>query len=322
MTIISRIPHEIKTRVHAVQTYRNTNCSVSFICRKYHCSKASLMRWNKRYDGTIESLMDKSHKPHSIHPNAHTEDELNKIKALIKRNPKIGLNELYTKLRLELSYSRHYASLYRVLRRLDFYKSNIKPKKRYIPKPYHTPLNLGEKWQMDVKYVPKSCYTSAVPHDDKYYQYTVIDEASRERFIYPYKEQSSFSTIDFIKRAITYFGYKPKTIQTDNGFEFTYFRETKRIHPVDIFLESLKIEHKLIKPRTPRHNGKVERSHRNDQERFYNNLKFYSFDDLLSQMKKYLYRSNRILSSVLNWMNPIQKREQLIKSGNFNYNIS
>ena len=63
MNIISRIPHEIKTRVHAVQTYRNTNCSVSFVCRKYHYSKASLMRWNKRYDGTIESLMDKSHRP-------------------------------------------------------------------------------------------------------------------------------------------------------------------------------------------------------------------------------------------------------------------
>lgn len=322
MVIISRIPHNIKTRIHAVETYRKMKCSVDFICRKYHISKASLMRWNKLYDGTIKSLMDKSHRPHSKHPNAHTDEEIMKIKALIKRNPHIGLNELYTKLRLELAYSRHYASLYRVLKSMGFYKIINKPKKKYIPKPYITPLNIGEKWQMDVKYVPKSCYTSAVAHDDKYYQYTVIDEATRERFIYPYKEQSSYSTIDFISRAITYFGYKPLVIQTDNGFEFTYFRDTKRIHPVDVFLDSLHIEHKLIKPRTPRHNGKVERSHRNDQERFYNHLKFYSFDDLKNQMKKYLYRSNRILSSVLNWMNPIQKREQLIKSGNYNYNIS
>ena len=85
MVIISRIPHEIKTRVHAVQTYRNTNCSVSFICRKYHCSKASLMRWNKRYDGTIESLIDKSHKPLTKHPNSHSEEEITKIKNLIKK---------------------------------------------------------------------------------------------------------------------------------------------------------------------------------------------------------------------------------------------
>ena len=68
---------------------------------------------------------------------------------------------------------------------------------------------------MDVKVVPKKCYTGEL--QDKFYQYTVIDEASRERFIFPYKEQSSYSTIDFIKRSITYFGYKPKIIQTDNG---------------------------------------------------------------------------------------------------------
>ena len=322
MKIISRIPHEIKTREHAVQTYRNTKCSVSFICRKYHISKASLMRWNKIYDGTTQSLMDKSHRPLSKHPKAHTDEEISKIKALIKRNPHIGLNELYTKLRLNIGYSRHYASLYRVLKSIGFYKVISKPKKKYIPKPYHTPMNVGEKWQMDVKYVPKSCYTSSIPADEKYYQYTIIDEATRERFIYPYKEQSSFSTIDFIKRAIAYFGYKPLVIQTDNGAEFTYLKETERTHPVDVLLASLNIEHKLIKPRTPRHNGKVERSHRNDQERFYNYLKFYSFEDLKEQMKKYLYRSNRILTSVLGWMNPIQKREQLIKNGNYKYNIA
>lgn len=321
MNIISRIPHEIKTRVHAVQTYRNTNCSVSFICRKYHCSKSSLMRWNKRYDGTIESLMDKSHRPHTKHPNSHTDEEIKKIKNLIKRNPNIGLNELYTKLRTEIAYSRHYASLYRLLKRIGFYKDKTSKKKKYTPKPYQTPEYLGQKWQLDVKYVPRSCYTDSVPKDDKYYQYTVIDEASRERFIYPYKEQSSYSTIDFIKRAIVYFGYKPKCIQTDNGFEFTYFKDTKRIHPFDTFLESLNIDHKLIKPRTPRHNGKVERSHRNDNERFYKYLKFYSFDDLLVQMKKYLYRSNRILTSVLNWKSPIEKRIELIKSGYIDYNI-
>ena len=52
---------------------------------------------------------------------------------------------------------------------------------------------------------------------DKFYQYTVIDEASRERFIYPYREQSSYSTIDFVKRAIAYFGYKPGTTERLNA---------------------------------------------------------------------------------------------------------
>lgn len=59
------------------------------------------------------------------------------------------------------------------------------------------------------------------------------------------------------------------------------------------------------------HNGKVERSHRNDQELFYNCLKFYSYEDLQIQMKRYLRRSNRILMSVLGWKTPIQKRQEL-----------
>ena len=115
---------------------------------------------------------------------------------------------------------------------------------------------------------------------DKFYQYTMIDEASRERFIYPYREQSSYSTIEFVKRAIAYFGYKPETIQTDNGFEFTYSKEHKCQHPFDIFCNKVGINHKLIRPHTPWHNGKVERSHRNDQKRFYKLLSFYSFKDL------------------------------------------
>lgn len=165
---------------------------------------------------------------------------------------------------------------------------------------------------MDVKVVPKQCYVGQLP--DKFYQYTVIDEASRERFIYPYKEQSSYSTIDFVKRAIVYFGYKPQIIQTDNGQEFTYTKRTDKIHPLDVLLMSLQITHKLIKPRTPRHNGKVERSHRNDQQRFYSYLHFYSYDDLLKQMKTYLKRSNNIPMQSLNWLTPLQMRQNITEA--------
>ena len=124
-------------------------------------------------------------------------------------------------------------------------------------------------------------------------------------------EQSSYSTIDFIKRSIEYFGYKPQILQTDNGTEFTYIKKTNRVHPVDIFCQKMNITHKLIRPRTPRHNGKVERSHRNDQERFYNFLKFYCYDDLLLQMKRYLRRSNNIPMQILGWKTPLQKRLEL-----------
>ena len=146
---------------------------------------------------------------------------------------------------------------------------------------------------------------------EKFYQYTMIEEASRERFIYPYRENSSYSTVDFVQRAIIYFGYAPDIIQTDNGSEFTHTQKTRRIHPLDVLCSRLYIQHKTIRPRTPWHNGKVERSHRNDQERFYNHLSFYSYEDLKNQMKRYLHRSNRIPMSVLGWKTPIQKRQEL-----------
>ena len=268
------------------------------------------MRWNKLYDGTKESLIPKSHRPHRPHPNAHTEEELAWIRNLHRRNPNISVCELYGKLRQEKAYSRHPGSLYRVFVRLGYRKKaeSTKKKSKHLGH-YDTPTELGIKWQMDVKYVPIVCYVGT--DGEKFYQYTMIDEASRERFIYAYKEQSGYSTVDFVKRAIAYFGYAPQTIQTDNGTEFTHTSKTKRVHPFDLLCKELHIHHKLIRPRTPWHNGKVERSHRNDQERFYNHLKFYSFQDLQLQMKRYLRRSNQIPMSVLGWKSPIEKRKKI-----------
>ena len=302
------LPHTIETRFYAVKLYRG-GCSVQFVCRRYHISKASLMRWNKRFDGTRDSLRDKSHRPLAPHPNAHTELELKWICDLHRRNPHISICEMYGKLRSQKGYSRHPGSLYRIYRALGFTSKAPSTKKKRKPQKYHTPEDLGIKWQMDVKYVPAACYVGEVP--DKFFQYTMIDEASRERFIYPYVEQSSYSTIDFVKRAIAYFGYKPETIQTDNGIEFTYPRNYGHAHPFDIFCEEVGISHKLIRPRTPWHNGKVERSHRNDQERFYNFLSFYSFMDLKAQMYRYMRRSNNIPMAVLGWMSPLERRAQL-----------
>ena len=289
--------------------YRKTK-DIGFVCRRYHISKASLMRWNKQYDGTKESLQNKSHKPHSPHPNAHTEEELKWIKDYHRRNPNISICELYGKLREDKAYSRHPGSLYRVFVRLGFRQKveSTKKKSKHNGK-YDTPVTLGEKWQMDVKYVPKACYSGK--DEQTFYQYTIIEEASRKRFIYAYEEQSSYSTVDFFKRAIIFFGYAPNVIQTDNGAEFTHLARTKRIHPLDVFCNTYNIEHKLIRPRTPWHNGKVERSHRNDQERFYNYLKFYSFNDLQEQMKRYLNRSNNIPMAVLDWKSPNQKHREL-----------
>ena len=289
-----------------------------YVAHRYHCTIQTLYRWRRIYDGTVESLKPKYCAPYTPHPNRHTDEEIKHIKDLIRRNPHIGLNELYGKLRLNFAYTRNPVSLYRFLRKNGWYE-DVKKKVKYVPQPYDTPIHIGEKWQLDVKYVPRTCYVGDFKEDRRYYQYTVIDEASRERFIYPYQEQCPQSTVDFIKRAIIYYGYKPKIIQTDNGSEFTYTQQTDKVHLFDQFCEICGIKHKTIKPRTPRHNGKVERSHRNDNERFYCRLKFYSYEDLKKQMKANLERSNNIPISTLSsrdgkrkWLTPKEKRKELL----------
>lgn len=301
------LPHELITRIYAVRLYRS-GCKAHVVCRRYHISRSSLMRWNKRYDGSSESLMSKSHRPHKQHPNAHTEQELKWITDWHRRNPNASICEMYGRLRANKGYSRHPGSLYRVCARLGFTKQYVKPTNKYKPKHYHTPEKIGVKWQIDVKFVPKPCYTGQ--YENEFFQYTAIDEASRERFIYPYQEHCMYSSVDFLKRAIQYFGYAPRIIQTDNGGEFTDpSGKSDHILNFDIACEHLGIEHKLIRPRTPRHNGKVERSHRIDQERFYNYLRFYSYEDLLVQMKRWLIRYNKTPKPSLNWRSPLEERE-------------
>ena len=211
------LPHELKTRENAVKTYRNGN-SINYVCRKYHISRTSLYRWNKAYDGTRESLLDKSHKPLSKHPNAHTDTELKWINDLVRRhkNDNLTLCEIWYKLRINKGYSRHIGSLYRVMRKLGYYKQiNINGTSKYIPKRYNTPSMIGEKWQIDVKFVPKECKRNDLPEDKKFYQYTCIDEASRERFLYWYDEHTPANTVDFVKRCLAYYEYKQEEIQNE-----------------------------------------------------------------------------------------------------------
>lgn len=310
-------PYSAKEKLNAIKMLKKN--TYEFVAHRYHCSIRSLYRWKKIYDGSLESLENGSHIPHTKNPKAHTDEEIKNIKNLIKRNPNIGLNELYSKLRINYAYSRNPTSLYRFLKKNGFY-DQVRKLNKYVPKKYDTPLLLGEKMQLDVKFVPNECKATGQLFDKRFYQYTIIDEASRERFLFAYDEHTARSTCDFIKRAIIYFGYTPKIIQTDNGAEFTFIKDTDKIHEFDLLCDELGILHKLIKPRTPRHNGKVERSHRNDNERFYKNLKFFSLDDLNLQLKAYVKRSNNICSSALKskidgkvvWLTPLEKRKELM----------
>ncbi|MGN1222073.1 MAG: DDE-type integrase/transposase/recombinase [Christensenellales bacterium] len=299
------------------------------ICSKFKVNTRTLYRWREKYDGTLESLENKSSRPLTPHPNSHTAEESMAIRTLFTKKPNISYNEAFGILRTKHAYSRTYGGFYNYIMR-----NNIRPHKevaKYVPQPYDTPEMLGYKWQMDVKYVPIHCYKGKIIYEDdcKYYQYTMIDEATRERFLFPYKEHNVSSTLDFVKRAIAYFGYAPSIIQTDNGLEFTNHKEkkykdgktitTKKEHALDVLLNKLGIKHQLIRAYTPRLNGKVERSHRSDQEAFYNYLTFKTLPELKKKMMQWNIRyNNRPHASLRNrqgkkvWWTPLEKRADLL----------
>ena len=178
-----------------------------------------------------------------------------------------------------------------------------------VPKPYEQMTHPGERIQVDVKVVSRHCIADPTM---KLYQYTAIDEFSRLRFIYGYEEQSTYSSADFAKRLVKWYkrhGITVECIQTDNGFEFTNrFSTSKRNKPTlfEITLAKLGIRHKLIRPYTPRHNGKVERSHREDHNKFYSCHSFYSCADLNVQLTARLSRTNNRPMRPLNWLSPIE----------------
>ena len=113
------------------------------------------------------------------------------------------------------------------------------------------------------------------------------------QFIYGFEEHTPENTVKFLKMMRKAYPFEVQTIQTDNGTEFTYkfISETER-SPMDKYLEKERIRHVLIPPRTPWHNGKVERSHRNDQRYFYDWEKFGSVDELNEKLILHLAWSN------------------------------
>ena len=82
----------------------------------YNVNRQHIYRWKKRYDGTLQSLADRSHRPDQ-QPNQHTDDEIKLIKDMRRRNPHAGLVVFWVKLRLR-EYKRSITGLYRMLRKL------------------------------------------------------------------------------------------------------------------------------------------------------------------------------------------------------------
>lgn len=253
---------------------------------KYKTNRQYIYRWKRRFDGSIESLRDRSRRP-LHHPRQHSPQELKLISDMRRRNPHDGLVVFWVKL-TRRGYSRSITGLYRLLRRQGIMAVHP-PNPKYVPKPYEQMDFPGQRIQVDVKFVPSSCLVNTSVAGRHFFQYTAIDEYSRWRYVEAFEEHSTYSSAMFVEHLVKAFPLPIACIQTDNGAEFTNRFTTQRDKPTmfQLYLERHGIRHKVIRPYTPRHNGKVERSHRKDNERFYATHTFYSFEDFAKQLKVY-----------------------------------
>ena len=303
MNIISQ---EARKRQAVVKLARRKGKSLAV--RIYGVSLSSVKRWDKRYDGKDwRSLVERSHCPHS-HPKQHTkEEEMMISKAFWKKYERYGWDGVYEEAK-EHGYSRSLSGMIYAAKRLELVEKKKKQPPRTQQRRYPEILIPGEKVQVDVKEVPYNCLRGKVLRDGKHlYQWTAIDECTRVRFIYGFEEHTPENSVKFLRMLIKAFPFKIQTIQTDNGTEFTYKYISEDTEcPFDIELRKLGIEHKLIPPRTPWHNGKVERSHRNDQRYFYDWETFRSVEELNVKLAEHLRWSNNKPMRTLESKSPLQ----------------
>jgi len=288
---------------------------------KYNEHRSYIYFWRARWEAgsrNIESLRDKPRRPYN-HPNQHTNEEMTLIRNLRRRNPNIGLTDLWLKLRSR-GYKRTVQGLSGALRQLKL-STNPKnsPSPNCKPKPYEQMNHPGERIQIDVKYVPKECLSPKLleiaPYA-RFFQYTAIDEYSRFRILEGYDEHDTYSSSLFLKQAVSFYkshGIEVECVQIDHGAEFTKrltAKEDSNLSLFELTAKQLNVRVKYIKPHTPKHNGKVERSHREDQKLLYSEVlrlkrPFKGIEDFRKRLKRHQNKTNRRPMRPLGYMSPI-----------------
>lgn len=277
--------------------------------RKYHTSRQQVQRWRKKYDGTVESLANQSTRPKG-HPNQHTKKELNLIKKNYKRYKHEGLAQVYRKC-VDQGYTRCFESMCKQIKKM---KKPETKKKRKHPKTKYKPLKgkqPGDIVEIDVKFVPQECIGFSSNHA-RYYQITAIDLYSRKRVLKLVNEHSVFETTKFLKNLEQEMDFKIKLVQTDNGREFCN-QEGEKKSLFEKELEKMKIGYKRTRPYSPWQNGVVERSHKLDNEQFYERKRFKSEEEMYKSFQRYSKRYNNIARRILGFKTPNEVVEEYLK---------
>lgn len=231
--------------------------------------------WKERYEARgWRALKDSSRRPKSM-PRISAPE---RVKAVVRMRKKTnyGKERLHDELK-DRGITIPVSTIGKILDRAGL----LLKQRSYKTQKKHTRVyNLlwpGQRIQMDIKYVP----SEKSPIGRKYYQYTVTDECTRMRYLAWHDSIWTLNVVEVLEEAQSFFGFKVDCVQTDNGIEFTFDytaqltaknKEAKE-HPLDEYCREKKIRHKLIPPGAKELQGKVERSHRTDDEEFYRTIK-------------------------------------------------
>jgi transposase InsO family protein len=266
-------------------------------------SERSLKYWlsNYRKQG-MSGLANKSTRPKS-HPNETPIREKERIIEM-RKETKLCAQKLNYKLRKE-GMAVGTRTVGKIIKQEGLTRKYRTRKLKY--KYIKVPLSPGELVEIDIKYVPKKLANK------RYYQFTAIDCASRWRYLEISDDMGNGSAIKFISRLIEIAPFKIRAIKTDNGSSFTnrytgYLKSRDpikpRMHPFDLLLMENNIMHYLIDPGKPAQNGKVERSHRTDQEMFYDRRKFKTVIGLKRAVKQWNIEYNNLEHCALDGFTP------------------
>lgn len=279
--------------------------NISQACREFGVSRKTYYKWQHRLQaagGDQQALRDRSRRPYS-HPRQARPAQVHLICRYYRRRRwKKHLIRLWWHLKSRHGLTLSLTGVYRVLKRAGLLSPQRRRRRK--PKPYQSMSRPGERIQIDVKHTGLRDRWGR-----QLYQYTACDEYSRWRLLYLYQEITPASSVDFFERLRQVFPFPIECVQTDHGTEFTYdfMPQVTVPHPFTEHLQAQGVRHKLIRIATPWHNGKVERSHRTDEEEFYRLFELRTLPEAHRRLTNYNHRYNTDRPhGGIGWMTPAQ----------------
>ena len=256
--------------------------NVAQACRHFGLSRQTFYKWKARYKSHGDAgLCDRPRVPLSC-PRVTSREVISKI-IYLRQRYHFGPGRIAAYLRRFHQVAIATSTVHRVLIRHGMNRLPANEKRRPIGrawKRYEKPQP-GHRLQLDVKFLERIAGTAK-----RLYQFTAIDDCTRIRVLKIYDACNQSSAIRFVNEVLRRLPFRVLVIQTDNGGEFQ-----SRFH---WHLEAQDIRHVYIRPRTPHLNGKVERSHRVDQQEFYQLLDkdgiaddIHLFNDKLREWENY-----------------------------------